>query len=154
MGMLKQGKIHYFGPLFGDFWNFSEEEKCLHMTNMEKFIDSTFCVLTKLDKFCLVKFCGIRERKKLCVLLQKLCMYIFFLTKNYLHAHFLAKFRGKGRNFGSYMRTTTMEDSQGSYNHEEEFIGLHVSMGNVETKSNGRREREEFVTMRSLQREV
>jgi hypothetical protein len=34
-----------------------------------------------------------------------------------------------------------MEDSQGSYSHEEEFIGLHVSMGNVETKSNGRRDR-------------
>jgi hypothetical protein len=36
------------------------------------------------------------------------------------------------------MRTTTMEDAQGSYNHEEEFRGLHVSMGNAETKSNGR----------------
>jgi hypothetical protein len=32
-----------------------------------------------------------------------------------------------------------MEDSQGSYNHEEEVIGLHVIMGNVETESNGRR---------------
>jgi hypothetical protein len=26
-----------------------------------------------------------------------------------------------------------MEYAQGSYNHEEEFKGLHVSMGNVET---------------------
>jgi hypothetical protein len=34
-----------------------------------------------------------------------------------------------------------MEYSQGSYSHEEEFIGLHVSMGNVETESNGRRDR-------------
>jgi hypothetical protein len=65
-----------------------------------------------------------------------------------LHAHFLAEFRGTGRNFGSYMRTTTMEDAQGSYSHGEEFRGLHVSMGNVETKSNGRRERQEPVTMR------
>jgi hypothetical protein len=55
------------------------------------------------------------------------------------------------------MRTTVMEDAQGSYNHEEEFRGLHVSMGNAETKSNGRREEEPVewdVTMRSLQREV
>jgi hypothetical protein len=30
-----------------------------------------------------------------------------------------------------------MEYSQGSYNHEDEFIGAcHVSMGNDETKSN------------------
>jgi hypothetical protein len=71
-----------------------------------------------------------------------------------LHVHFLAEFRGIGMNFGSYMRTTSMEDSQGSYNHEEEFIGLHVSMGNVETKSNGRRDKHEPVTMRSLEREV
>jgi hypothetical protein len=47
-----------------------------------------------------------------------------------------------------------MEDAQGSYSHEEEFRGLHVSMGNVETESNGRRDRQEPVTMRSLQREV
>jgi hypothetical protein len=33
-----------------------------------------------------------------------------------------------------------MEDSQVSYIHEDEFIGLHVSMGNAETKSNGRRD--------------
>jgi hypothetical protein len=32
-----------------------------------------------------------------------------------------------------------MEYFQGSYNHEEEFKGLHVSMGNVKTKCNGRR---------------
>jgi hypothetical protein len=37
------------------------------------------------------------------------------------------------------MRIGVMEDAQGSYNHEEEIRGLHVSMGNVETKSNGRR---------------
>jgi hypothetical protein len=28
---------------------------------------------------------------------------------------------------------------KGYYNHEEEVIGLHVNMGNVETESNGRR---------------
>jgi hypothetical protein len=47
-----------------------------------------------------------------------------------------------------------MEDAQGSYSHEEEFIGLHVIMRNDETKSNGRRDMHEPVTMRSLQREV
>jgi hypothetical protein len=52
----------------------------------------------------------------------------------------------------SYMTTTTMEYAQGSYSHEEEFIGLHVSMGNVETESNERRQ--ESITMRSMQREV
>lgn len=47
-----------------------------------------------------------------------------------------------------------MEDAQGSYIHGGEFRGIHVSMGNVETESNGRREKREHVTMRSLQREV
>jgi hypothetical protein len=71
-----------------------------------------------------------------------------------LHAHFTAEVKGTGRKFGSYMRTTVMEDAQGSYSHEEEFKGLHFSMGNVEIKSNGRRGRHEPVTMRSLHREV
>jgi hypothetical protein len=52
------------------------------------------------------------------------------------------------------MRNGVMEDSQGSYSHEEEIIGLHVNMGNVETNSNGIRDRKEHVTMRSLHREV
>jgi hypothetical protein len=52
------------------------------------------------------------------------------------------------------MRTTAMEDAQGSYSHEEEFRGLHVSMGNVGTKSNGRRDKHEPITMKSLQRQV
>jgi hypothetical protein len=47
-----------------------------------------------------------------------------------------------------------MEDAQGSYNHEKEIRGLHVSMGNAETESNGRRDSQELVTMRSLHREV
>jgi hypothetical protein len=36
-----------------------------------------------------------------------------------------------------------MEYAQGSYIHEEKFRGLHVSMGNVEIESNGRRNRHE-----------
>jgi hypothetical protein len=47
-----------------------------------------------------------------------------------------------------------MEDSHGSYIHEEEMRGIHVNMGNAKTYSNGRRGMKEHVTMRSLQREV
>lgn len=47
-----------------------------------------------------------------------------------------------------------MEDTQGYYSHEGDIIGLHVSMGNVETKSKGRRDMHEPVTMRSLHMEV
>jgi hypothetical protein len=52
------------------------------------------------------------------------------------------------------MRTKFMEYSQGSYIHGEEFKGLHINLGNAETKSNGRRYRKEPVTMRSMHREV
>jgi hypothetical protein len=38
--------------------------------------------------------------------------------------------------------------------HEEEVRTLHVSMGNVETESSGRRDRQDPVTMRSPHREV
>jgi hypothetical protein len=65
-----------------------------------------------------------------------------------------AEFRGLERQFGSYMKTTTMEDAQGSYSHEEKFRGLHVNMGNAETNYNGRRGMQEHVTMRSMKREV
>jgi hypothetical protein len=47
--------------------------------------------------------------------------------------HILAELEVQERKFSSYMRTRDMEDAQGSYIHEEEIIGLHVSMGNVET---------------------
>jgi hypothetical protein len=52
------------------------------------------------------------------------------------------------------MRNGVMEDAQVSYNHEEDIKGQHVSMGNAKTKSNGRRDRKEHVTMRSVHREV
>jgi hypothetical protein len=52
------------------------------------------------------------------------------------------------------MRTRDMEDAQGFYDHEEEIGGMHTNMGNVDTMSNGRRDRQEIVTMRSLQKEV
>jgi hypothetical protein len=65
-------------------------------------------------------------------------MYIFLSNTKLFASTFLAKFIGTIRHFGSCMRTTTMEDAHQSYNHEEEFRGLHVSTGNVETESNGR----------------
>jgi hypothetical protein len=52
------------------------------------------------------------------------------------------------------MRTRDMEDDQRCYSHEEEFRSLHVSIVNVDIESNGRRDRQELVTMRSLQNEV
>jgi hypothetical protein len=47
-----------------------------------------------------------------------------------------------------------MEDEKGSYSHKEEIIGLHVSMGNDDTKPSGRSDMKEPVTMRILQREL
>jgi hypothetical protein len=67
-----------------------------------------------------------------------------------LHANFLEEFRGTGRNVSFCRRTKTMEDVQGSYNHEEEFRGLHVSIGNFEIDSNGIKDRHEPITMRIL----
>jgi hypothetical protein len=48
------------------------------------------------------------------------------------------------------MRNISMEYSQGFYIHDDEFRGLHVSMGNVDTESNGIRDRHEIATMRIL----
>jgi hypothetical protein len=47
-----------------------------------------------------------------------------------------------------------MEDAQGSYSHEEQIRGLHVNMGNAKTELNGRRDRQDPVTMRSLHKVV
>jgi hypothetical protein len=43
-----------------------------------------------------------------------------------------------------------MEDTQGSYNHEEEIIGLHVNMGNVEIVYNGRRDGSRYYNFEKL----
>jgi hypothetical protein len=52
------------------------------------------------------------------------------------------------------MRTRDIDDAEGSYGHQEEIISLHVSMGNVETKSNGRRYSHDPVSLRSMQTKV
>jgi hypothetical protein len=74
-------------------------------------------------------------------------------NRNYC-MHILAELEIQKTNFSPYMRTRDMEDAQGFYNHEEEIGGLHTNMGNVETESNGRRNRQDLVTMSSLQKEV
>jgi hypothetical protein len=58
------------------------------------------------------------------------------------------------KEIGSCMRNTIMEDAQGSYSHEEECEVININMGNVETESSGRRDTQEPVTMRRIQREV
>jgi hypothetical protein len=56
------------------------------------------------------------------------------------------------------MRTIDMDDAKCFYNYEDDIQGLHVSMGNVETESNGHRNKVEFVelakTMKRMQKEV
>jgi hypothetical protein len=68
--------------------------------------------------------------------------------------HISCKIKGTESKFGSYMRTEVMEYAQGYCIHEEEVTVFHVIMGNAETDSNGRRDRQEHVTMRILHREV
>jgi hypothetical protein len=67
------------------------------------------------------------KSRKIYAFFSRIVYVYIFSNKNFLHAHFLAEFRGTGRNFGSYMRTTTMEDSQGSYNHERNSKGYMSS---------------------------
>jgi hypothetical protein len=56
------------------------------------------------------------------------------------------------------MRTREMDDAQGYYSHKDEILGLHISLGNAETKSNGHKSGVELMelieTMRSLHKEV
>jgi len=66
-----------------------------------------------------------------------LCM---FLTVN-IACTFIAELEVQERKFGSYMRNGVMYDSQGYYRYKEDIIGLHVSMGNFEQESNGRRDK-------------
>ena len=58
-----------------------------------------------------------------------LCMFITLI----ITGTFLAKLDVEESKFGSYKMNWVMEDSQGYYIHEEEVIGLNVSMWNAET---------------------
>jgi len=57
-------------------------------------------------------------------------------------------------NFGCCMRTRVMKYAKGYYKHEEDIIGMLLSMGNGEIYSIGRRGRKEPIAMRILHREV
>jgi hypothetical protein len=67
--------------------------------------------------------------------------YVMLVLTVIITCTFLAKLEVHERKFGSYMRTEVMEYAQGYYIHEEDIISLHVNMGNVETESNGIRDR-------------
>jgi len=67
---------------------------------------------------------------------------------------FLAELEVQEKKLGSHTRTGVMEDAKEYYSCEEEIIHLHVSMGNVEIDSNGRRGKNMLVTMRRLHRRV
>jgi hypothetical protein len=92
-------------------------------------------------------------RRITCKLIDEMFYVVHVLTV-IITCTFFAELEVHERKFGSYMRTGVMEYSHGSYNHEEEIIVFHVSMGNVKTWSNGRRGGKELVTMRSLHGEV
>jgi hypothetical protein len=81
-------------------------------------------------------------------------MDIWKCTRREITCTFLAKLEVQERKYGSYIRNGVMEYDQGFYIHEEDIIGLHVIMGNAETKSNGRRDEKEHVIMRILHREA
>jgi hypothetical protein len=53
--------------------------------------------------------------------------------------HIPHRIRGTCHISGHYMRTRAIDDTQDSYNHEDEIRGIHVSMGNEEIESNGHR---------------
>jgi hypothetical protein len=54
---------------------------------------------------------------------------------------FLEELEVQENKFGSCMRISVMEYAQRYHIHEEEVRGLHINMGNVEIKYNGRRGR-------------
>jgi hypothetical protein len=76
--------------------------------------------------------------------------YAMHVSNSNYYMHISSKIRGRKSNFSSYMKTGIIEYAQGSYNHEEEVIGLHVDMGNAETKSNGRRDRNGHVIIKMI----
>ena len=80
--------------------------------------------------------------------------YAMHISNSNYYMHISCRIRGTKRNLSYYMMIGFMEDSQVSYIHEEDIRGMHVNMGNVEIDSNGRRDRQDPVIMRSMHREV
>jgi hypothetical protein len=66
-------------------------------------------------------------------------LYVMHVLTIIITGTFLTELEVQDNNFGSYIRTGVMEDSQLSYSDEKEVVGMHVNMGNVEIESNGRR---------------
>jgi hypothetical protein len=93
---------------------------------------------------------GIKEKKNYAFFFQNyVCIYLFSNIK-FIAYTFSCIIRGQEKKIDSYMRTIFMEYSQRSCNHEEEVIGLHVNIGNVEANSNGRRDKQDPVTIRNM----
>jgi hypothetical protein len=88
-----------------------------------------------------------------CNLMNKIFFMCLIITMIII-CTFSCRVGGRGGNFGSCIRTSDMEDAQGSYNNEDETIWIHVSMGNDKIESNGIRSKVEPMelaeTMRSL----
>jgi hypothetical protein len=80
--------------------------------------------------------------------------YVMHVLTIIITCTFLEELEVQERNFGYYMRTRVMDDAQGCYNHEEEIKGVHIGMRNSEIDSNGRKGKQDPLTMRSLHREV
>jgi hypothetical protein len=80
--------------------------------------------------------------------------YDMHLLTIIITCRFIPELEVPENNFGSYTRTRFFEDAHEYYIHEEEIKVFHVGMGNFETKSNGRRDMQEHVTMKILHTEV
>jgi len=80
--------------------------------------------------------------------------YLFMILAIIVRCTFLVELEVQESIFGSYMITRNMEYFQGYYSHEDGIIGLHFSMGNIETEFNGHRGRVDSMelheTMRNL----
>jgi hypothetical protein len=63
---------------------------------------------------------------------------LFLSNTILLHAYF-AELGVQEEHIKFIIRNRSMEDSQVTYIHEEEVKGMHVSLGNEVTKSNGHR---------------
>jgi hypothetical protein len=68
--------------------------------------------------------------------------------------HIIVELEIQKEDYSPYTRNRDIDDAKESYSHKEEIIGLHVSMDNIETQSNGIRDKKEHVTRRNLQREA
>jgi hypothetical protein len=92
-------------------------------------------------------------RRITCILIDEI-LYDMHVLTIIITCTFLVELEVQEIIFSSYMRTGVIKYAQGFSIHDEEIIGMHVGMSNVETMSNGRRGRNEPITTRSLHREV